>query len=379
MKGIQLQLLMGTTIAVPVPAEVAEALSSVEVSHQDEGRSGFQLTFRVGRATPDSIPDYNIFRDPLFRPFNRVILIITINGQTQVLSDGVITHQQFNPSAQPGASTLTLTGEDLSVMMDMHEHPQLFPGADDALIALSIITLYSSYGLIPEVIPTRESLAPLPTESIPCKVGTDLEVLTSLAQKHGYVFYLRPSSTPHINHAYWGPPIRAGLPQRALSFGAGADSNVDSLSFDYSPLEPTLVSGMVMDKSLNTPLPVVTFRSTRLELSSRPALASQFPNVKTRLLEKSDGKTYGEAFWQAQAVTDRSVDKVVTASGELQAVRYGDVLKARQLVAVRGVGTTHDGLYYVRSVTHSISHGEYKQKFSLTREGSGSRVKTVRI
>ena len=59
----------------------------------------------------------------------------------------------------------------------------------------------------------------------------------------------------------------------------------------------------------------------------------------------------------------------ITGSGSLDVLRYGRPLKARQLVGVRGAGTAYDGLYYVSSVTHSIKRGEYKQNFSLGREG----------
>ena len=39
--------------------------------------------------------------------------------------------------------------------------------------------------------------------------------------------------------------------------------------------------------------------------------------------------------------------------------------KPRQLVGVRGAGPAFDGLYYVKSVTHNIKRGEYKQSFTL--------------
>jgi len=35
------------------------------------------------------------------------------------------------------------------------------------------------------------------------------------------------------------------------------------------------------------------------------------------------------------------------------------------------------GLYYVKKVTHTIKAGQYKQKFTLTREGTGSTVPVV--
>jgi hypothetical protein len=53
------------------------------------------------------------------------------------------------------------------------------------------------------------------------------------------------------------------------------------------------------------------------------------------------------------------------------------VLKARKLVGVRGAGAAFDGLYYVKSVTHNIKRGEYKQSFTLSRNGLLSTFKTV--
>ena len=51
----------------------------------------------------------------------------------------------------------------------------------------------------------------------------------------------------------------------------------------------------------------------------------------------------------------------VIATGSLDVMRYGEILKARRLVGLRGVGDAFDGLYYVRSVTSKIKRGEFKQ------------------
>jgi hypothetical protein len=59
----------------------------------------------------------------------------------------------------------------------------------------------------------------------------------------------------------------------------------------------------------------------------------------------------------------------VSGSGQLDVLRYGHILKARQLVSVRGAGLAYDGFYYVKSVTHNLKRGEYKQSFSLARDG----------
>ena len=52
--------------------------------------------------------------------------------------------------------------------------------------------------------------------------------------------------------------------------------------------------------------------------------------------------------------------------------RYGDILRPRRLVGVRGAGWMFDGFYYVSNVTHRIKKGEYTQSFTLKREGFGA-------
>jgi hypothetical protein len=116
--GVQLTLLIGPTVAVPAPLLLSEALQSVEVTHSDEGRSGFQLVFQAGRDAQTGLIDYPLLSLPLLRPFNRVVLIVTFQGIPSVLMDGVITHQQLSPGTKPGTGQLTVTGEDVSVMMD---------------------------------------------------------------------------------------------------------------------------------------------------------------------------------------------------------------------------------------------------------------------
>ena len=67
----------------------------------------------------------------------------------------------------------------------------------------------------------------------------------------------------------------------------------------------------------------------------------------------------------------------VKGEGSLDVLRYGRVLKARELVGVRGVGMAFDGLYFVESVTHTIKPHEYKQRFTLSRNGLVSTVPAV--
>ena len=69
----------------------------------------------------------------------------------------------------------------------------------------------------------------------------------------------------------------------------------------------------------------------------------------------------------------------MTATGSLNVARYGGVLKARRLVGLRGVGEAFDGLYYVKSVTSKIKRGEFKQDFTLSRNGLISTRREVPV
>lgn len=377
--GIHLTMMVGPSVPIPAPPLLSEALESVEVTHTDEGRSGFQIVFRVGRSTDaGDLLDYRLLSLPLLRPFSRVVLIVMAGVTLKVLMDGIITHQQLRPSNDPGGSRLTVTGEDVSVMMDLEEKSAEHPAQDETIIALKIIATYAQYGLIPTVIPPVMIDPPLPIERIPVQQETDLQYLMTMAQRHGYVFYVKPGPLPLTNTAYWGPPVRLGLPQKALSINMGPQTNVDSLDFAYDGLAPTLVSGSVQDRLTNTSMPVQTFASLRLPpLASQPALLFNQPNVRTTQLRYS-GLNVMQAYARAQSITDASTDRVVTATGELDALRYGDVLWSRELVGVRGAGYQYDGFYYVKRVTHTIKQGEYKQNFTLAREGPGALTPVVR-
>ncbi len=125
-------------------------------------------------------------------------------------------------------------------------------------------------------------------------------------------------------------------------------------------------------------MPYQTFATLRLPpLAAMPAVLVQQPNVRKQPLDNTGGLTYTQALARAQGRTDASADRVLTASGELDALRYGALLQPRGLVGVRGVGYLHDGLYYVKRVSHSIRRGDYKQRFTLIREGYGSTTPVV--
>lgn len=375
-QGATLTLLVGPSAPIPAPPPLLDALARAEVTHSDDARSGFQLTFEAGRSGPADLVDYRLLTTQLLKPFNRVILVVTFEAFPRVLMDGIITNTHLSPGTT-GSGTLTVTGEDVSVMMDLEEKSAEHPAQDETIIATVIIARYARYGLIPTVIPPLLIDPPIPIERIPVQQATDLEYLKQMADRHGYVFYVKPGPLPLTNTAYWGPPERLSVPQRALSVDMGPETNVDTLTFRNDGLAPTTVSGSVQDRQTNQAMPVETFAPLRPPLAALPSWAVNQPNVRTTQFRES-GLTTMQAFARAQGTTDAASDSVF-GDGELDATHYGDLLQPRGLVGVRGAGYLHDGLYYVKRVSHVIDrlNQRYMQRFTISREGLGSTTPAV--
>jgi hypothetical protein len=135
MPGATLTIMIGTGVPTPAPAALMEALKEVEITHDDKARSGFRLTFTVGRASETERLDYPLVRDPLLQPFSRVKLIVALLGVPSVLFDGFITHQEILSGDEPGSIVLNVVGEDVSVMMDLeHRKKELAPMSDAQLV-----------------------------------------------------------------------------------------------------------------------------------------------------------------------------------------------------------------------------------------------------
>ena len=375
--SIHLTLLIGPALPLPAPPTLMEALQSVEITQRDEGTSGFQISFSLSRGTLLDVLDYTMLLGPLLKPFSRVIVIVTVNGLPNMLIDGVITHRQHKPDIEPSDALITITGEDVSVMMDLQEKRAVHPALPDFAIATKIILQYPQYGLIPQVIPPLVSEVPLPMQRVPTQQGTDLQMLRLLASRNGFVFYLSPGPAPLTNTAYFGPPNRLGLPQPALAVGLGRNSNVSKLEFAYDAQRGGTVSDTVEDSLTGVTLPIMTLVGTRVPPFALNPGVNPLNTSRTLLSDASSGVDVVQAYGRAQARTDASTDAIVTATGELDVLRYGRTLNARGTVGVRGAGFTHDGLYYVKQVTHKISRDQYTQSFTLTREGEGSLLPVV--
>lgn len=364
--GVRLVLWMGKTVPLPAPTEVVESLARVEVTSDAERGDGFQLTFSARKG----VIDYALLEGGALDPLHRVVIGVALGVVPEVLIDGIITHRQVQPTSDPGVALLTVTGRDVSVMLDLEERNAEYPNLPDFAIFSQIIAGYAQYGLVPQPTPTPD--VPVMVQRVPRQAETDLEFVQRLAKRNGYVFYVEPV-TFGVNRAYFGPPVRAGVPQPALTVDMGPSTNVTSIAFTQDDLAPVGAEGTFIEPFTRTALPIPPLPSLKVP----PLAASPAPPRRTRVLRNTGNESPTKAAVSALAATMNAED-ALAAQGEVDTARYGAVLRARQLVGLRGVGFAHGGTWYARRVTHRIERGRYTQNFALTREGTGAFPPVVR-
>jgi hypothetical protein len=371
--GVQLQLLIGP-VPIPAPQEVVEALTSVKVeAGAGETQAGFELTFDLPARSP--LRTLFLLTGGGSLPLMRVVLVVQIGGHAESVIDGVTTNVETQPG-EGGVSKLVVKGKDMSALMDIIELTGLpYPAMPPAVRVLLVLAKYAAFGVIPMVIPSIVEDLPIPVQRIPQQRGSDYAYVKTLAQQCGYVFYLEPGPAPATSKAYWGPEIRVGEPQPALSVNMDALTNVEQLNFNFDKESKTMPIVFFQEPISKAPIgiPIPDISPLNPPLGLVPPLP---PQIKS--LDNTAQMSPLSALMTGLAYAGQHSDSVF-GNGRLDVARYGRLLKSRQLVGVRGAGLPFDGLYFVKSVTHDIKRGEYKQSFTLARNGLVSTFPTVPV
>jgi hypothetical protein len=396
MAGTQLSLKVGLVTFSPAPAVVMDAIRSVQVTQKSGQRSGFQITMAMakgGEIEQDLLPD------GYFAPGKRLILSVITDGIREVLMDGHIARYDVGQSNEPGQATLSLTGTDATQLLDQLDLSGVpLPGMPPIAQVNLMLAPLAVLGVVPLVIPTPLVAVDNPVEKWKSIKGTFYSHIQWLASQVGYQFSLEPGVTEGQQFAYFGPDIgtlvalgksAAGDVLPPLTVNMDAASNVDSLSISFDGLTKPLVYGFYQPPDFPSPVIPIPFPDAVFN----PPLGPGFiPYAKNLALNKfgsgsgddgteDDGMTGSDLAALIMRGMGRAANgaNVITASGSLDVARYGQILRPRKIVNVRGAGPHSDGMYYVQSVSTSIQRGSFKQSFSLSRNAHGSFSEKVAV
>lgn len=376
--GVRMNVLIGMGVPLPMPADVLSGIESVEVFLSDKEPSGFTMVVGAGRTGPLELLGPPILMDPRFGKGARVIITMIFDISPSVIFDGIITESRYRPGSGAGQGTLTLMGRDLSVELNREVKQTDHPAMDETMIAAKIALSYPMLGLVPLTVPPKALDVPLPMDRTPQQCCSDWAYLKAMARRHGYETYIDPGPVPGVNTLYWGPPVKSPVPLKTITVNMGPGSDAHDVEISDSAEDLTMVQGFVEDRLTGARIPIFAGMPSQMPLGLVPAGASEFGRTRTVPIPTS-GLNGMQALARAQAKVDESAAKVFQVTGTLDSASFNGVLRARDTVALRGVGAKHGGAWKVASVRHVIRPGNYEQGFQLTRSEAGSTLPLVPV
>lgn len=360
MSGVNLQL---SIFKVPVPPPVIEAVQEVVVETALDMAGAFSIRFGAG---VNQLGDYGLLAIDPFKPFIPIGIRIG-TGMVPVplaVINGFATGQRAS-WAEGGKSTHTVSGIDVTGIMNLEEKVRPWPNLPDSAIAMAI---FGTYTVIPQVTPTPPRLVePLGTT---VQRGTDIRFLRRMARRNGFDCYVLPEAVTGLDTGYFGPPGLVGVPQAVLNVNMGSATNVREITARYDMARPTVAMAIGLDTVTKAPQPAVVPASLQPPMGIEPTglravagagTAGALPTV--RPADTGDMMT-AEAQPHLQGLVDRS-NFAVVVEGTTGA--DAGVLRPGGIVALRGVGRLFNGLYQVTKVRITLSEGRFEQHLTARR------------
>lgn len=339
------------------------ALDGVDVETSVDAASVLRLRFNLSR---NFMGDWDPPVADLFRPLVPVTVSVSSGSPLPevVINAFVREVRQAARGAAAGTTAEVVAMDATATLMALIEQPMPHPNMDPATIATLI---FGRYAITPLPFPTPPTRTIADTTTI--QRGTDGRMLREMARALAYECYLQPDPITGLDVGHFHPALTAVPPQGVLSVDFGSATNLLDFEVGYDTLRPTAAVSAEADPRSGVPVPAPALAPLSPPEGLEPALMRVIPPRISRPTAR-DAANPAELFRQNQGIVDRS-SRALTATGTVDAVKYGRVLRPGLPVLVRGAGRAYSGLWYVTRVSHSISTGAWTQRFSATRNAVG--------
>lgn len=367
--GIRATLLLGKEgVVPPAPLEAMEAIEEIEVRQSMDKDSGFKITLQAGRNGPLGALGPPFVEDIRYQRGARVVVIVWNGIKPTPIFDGVITKTQYLPGTGENEGKYLMLGRDLTYLMDREEKRVQHPALTENLVVMMLGAEYLNYGVAPVPLPPQVMSPKTPVEGTKQQTCTDLKYMKKLAKKHGYKLFLDPGPVPGFSQLYFGPVPRPGIPQKPISVNLGPMSDAYDVTVQHNGEALTAARAKVHDRTTGQVTPLEIPMSTNSPMSALSDALTQLGNTKTKELETS-GENAAEVLARLLAAVNEPSERVVEVTGTIDNTRYNAVLKPYYAVDIRGLGMIYNGTYTVGEVRHILKPGEYRQTFTLKRDG----------
>jgi hypothetical protein len=347
----------------PLPPFVANALAEIEVETSVDGPAMFRLHFDLSRT---AFGDFDALVFDLFRPLVPIRISLSFGlGLPLTLINGFVRDVELKVGAEPGTARLEVVGADaLGTIMGHVQVPFPWPNMPDNAIVSAI---FGKYAILPLAAPTPLLRTILDTTTT--QQTRDNAFLQQIAGRYGYQLYVQPDPLAGFDVGHFHPPITLGPPQGVLSIDCGTQSNLKSFSVSNQMLKPTTVVTAFTEPNSRAPIPVVVPVAAEPPMGLEPSLFRVLP-PPVEVEGPDDSASPAEKVVRAIAKVTAAA-RTVSATGEIDGVKFGRPLLAGLPVLVRGAGRQHSGLYLVTGVSHRMSRAGYSQSFRAMRNAVG--------
>jgi len=201
--------------------------------------------------------------------------------------------------------------------------------------------------------------------------GSDLQFLRELARRRGYEFYVMGAT------GYFRKPVLTGTPQKAIASNFGERTNCENLQIFVDATAPAKAVAARVDPYSGDIVAVTVDTATDCGLTPLGAAdvtggrddSSPFP-PRTQVIRCPPALSKEELKAYLCGVLIRN-SFFVKATGTLNALRYGAILRTHKTVKIFGYGKVYTGTYYVRKVVHTLTPKTYHMEFEAHRNRTG--------
>lgn len=360
-----------------------DRVRSVEVVERAHGASSFRIAMSM--APSDSDTSWPLIDDPRFELMRRVTIAFGIGPYrsvepttTAIALDGYITSVEpyYGPHRVPD-STLEIAGLDASCLMHLEARVREWHGQTDAAVVRDI---YESYGFateVPDTAPTRHAA----TSSL-LQRTTDAEFVRMLARRNGFEAFVEAADRPVEQGDHPGKAVvghfhapRLGLaPQPALALAPRSHPSLIELRARWDSHRPTTIVSRFIDPHSRR-IHTATHSSPKL---TKLGAKGRIDLLRPKLAALARGATLEPIALQHERVPHHrtEVDSfafadyvdsnwLAEATGKVQGLRYGAVVRARRPVTITGAGGLVDGPWYVRSAAHTWTRNQPTHSYEI--------------
>jgi len=338
----------------------------LEIEENVDLPGAFRVTLPV---SVSAAGDYDMPADTRFGPLSNIAVTATAaDGQAHCLIDGYVLAQEVHLDGTAAASTIKVSGQDASWLMNMTETAREWPDVTDGIAANAI---FGDYGFLPDPknLDDDSSVHTADTASL-MQRASDAQFLRDLARRSGKLFRVYCTDTPGVRTGAFATPSIEEDPAVTLILNPPDEANVGALDIVWDVMRPTSVTAeqLLMSDESGVPAGGETAASGLAALDAKDLAA--FAGRPANALLTTQAADAGTVRERAQALV-RDSGWFVRCEGSTDTTRLGAILRAGTVAQVNAAGSVHSGKYFVWSVRHHITARGHEMKFVLLRNALG--------